>query len=131
MPWRSLSALVCLLACAPAGAEPFRYPAGRAGSAELRHVHGLPVLTVAGTPEEIGAGVGSLALRPASRVLSYPRELCRLRSAEWLWGSFLAMGQSMYQRFPDDFRAETEAMARAARAERDLVIAGNTFFDVK
>jgi len=47
-------------------AEPFqpvfRFPEGRLGSkAQLVYHNGLPVLTVAGTPEEIGTAVGALA----------------------------------------------------------------------
>ena len=47
-----------------AGAEPFRYPEARFGKGELRYVNGLPVLTVAGTPEEMGEQVGKLAALP-------------------------------------------------------------------
>src|SRR5438552_3131540 len=64
-----LVSVLLSLAVGTAGARggPFRYPEGKHGKGELRYVHGLPVLTVAGTPEEIGEQVGVLALRPARR----------------------------------------------------------------
>ena len=37
----------------------------------------------------------------------------------------------MYKQFPAGYKEEMEAMIKAARADRDLVIAGNTFFDLK
>jgi isopenicillin-N N-acyltransferase like protein len=113
-----------------AGAK-FVFPAGKTAKASLRHVNGLPVLVVSGTPEEIGAGVGELALKPGARVLGYPRDLLRLLKMEKTWGVFLAGGKALFKQFPADYRTELEAIARAAGADRDLVIAGNTFFDLK
>jgi hypothetical protein len=115
-----------------AAAPPFRFPAARgAASAELRYLNGLPVLTVAGTPEEMGAAVGALALKPGRRVLDYPRDLLRVLSIDRAWAFFIGTGKGMYKRFPADYKRELEALARGAGVEREPVIAGNTFFDIK
>ena len=37
------------------GAEPFRYPEAKFGQGELRYFGSVPVLTVQGSPEEVGA----------------------------------------------------------------------------
>src|SRR5438552_8602483 len=49
---------------AAAAEKPFRYPEGKHGRGELKYVNGVPVLTVAGTPEEIGEQIGVLTIRP-------------------------------------------------------------------
>ncbi|HMC64912.1 MAG TPA: hypothetical protein VKI65_08220, partial [Gemmataceae bacterium] len=56
-------------------AEPFRFPEAKHGKGELKYVNGLPVLIVQGTPEEMGEQAAVLAVKPAKRILGYPREL--------------------------------------------------------
>ncbi len=136
MPPRHPPALPCLLVALLATAgwaeEPFRFPAGKHGErARLDYVGNVPVLQVAGSPEEIGTGVGALALKPGARVLGYPRELLRLRKVEGLWSTFKGAGKGLYKHFPQAARDELEALAASAGADRDLLIAGNTFFDLK
>jgi hypothetical protein len=128
----ALIALALLLSPALAPAQgPFRFPASADGKAELKYVDGLPVLTVEGGPADMGAAIGKLALQPGRRVLGYPRQLLELRGIEKLWSFILGTGKGMFKHFPDDYRDELEAIVKSAGAERDLVIAGNTFFDIK
>ena len=97
--WIILS--LALLTATPAAAEPFRYPEGKHGdSARLRYVNGVPVLEVGGKPEQIGAAVGKLALKPAPKVLGYPRGLVKLFKADNLWNLLVAGGHGMYRQFP-------------------------------
>ncbi len=98
--------------------------------AELKFVHQIPVLSVAGSPEEIGSAVGVLSLKPGVRVLGYPRELLEYHNGKFLWSLFVSAGKRMYRSFPEDSQKELEAIAKSAGVERDLVIAGNTFFDL-
>jgi predicted choloylglycine hydrolase len=125
--------LLLLSAAAVPAAEPkpFRFPAGKLDSgAELKFINQVPVLTVSGKPDEIGAAVGRLALKPGARVLEYPRDLLDLHKGKLLWGLFLKTGKGMFKSFPEDNKKELDAIAKGAGAERDLVIAGNTFFDI-
>lgn len=127
-------AVVLLLAGAALvrGGEPFHYPTGRLGSsAEMRYINGLPVLTVAGSPEEIGAGVGALALKPSSRVLGYTRDLLKANDAEASWPLFVRSGEGMVRHFPADYRTEMNAIAKASGAGTDVLTISNTFFDLK
>jgi hypothetical protein len=110
--------------------QPFRFPAGKYSGAELRIINHVPVMTVAGTPEEIGSAAGALALKPGARVLGYPRGLLELHKGKFLWTLFVRAGKRMYNSFPDDYKKEVEAIVESAGVERDLVIAGNTFFDL-
>ena len=138
-------ALLAALACAalvplvPAGepakggetfAPPFHYPEGRHGKGELRYVRGVPVLVVGGTPEEIGEAVGALAVKPAGRALDYPRGLLRAVGAERFYALAVAVGQTMYKHFPDDYRTELGAMARGGGVRPDPLVLGNTLFDL-
>src|SRR5947209_9491482 len=53
MTRRFVSLLVVgLVATSAVADQPFRYPEARHGAGTLRYVHGIPVLTVGGTPEE-------------------------------------------------------------------------------
>ncbi len=112
-------------------AEPFRYPEGKYGKGELKYIHGLPVLTVSGSPEEIGEAAGVLALKPAAPVASYPEGLLKEFHLGFLRYPFLVAGENMVQKFPDNYRRELEAMARASGVEREKLVLGNTLFDLK
>ncbi len=110
----------------------FRFPEAKLGAqAELKYVENIPLLRVAGTPQEIGSAVGTLALAPAAKVLTYPRDLLKHRNVDVMWPYFKGAGKSLYKNFPVSRSEELEAIAKGAKAERDLVICGNTFFDLK
>ncbi len=131
-----MSAILVLVLTVPARAAEetpvFRFPAGKHGTkAELKYVNDVPVLIVSGSPEEIGEGVGVLALKPAKRILSYPRDLLRALAVDRAWGFFIGTGRGMFKSFPADYQKELDAIVKSAGVERDGVIAGNTFFDIK
>src|SRR5262245_8706786 len=129
---RGLGGLAALLLLASsAAAEPFRFLEGSHGKGELWYHNGVPVLCVAGTPEEIGEQVGALALGPAQRILGYPRELLQHIHLGLLWWPLVKAGDHMVERFPADYRAELEAAVRSAQVPREPVVAGNTLFDIK
>lgn len=112
---------------------PFRYPEARHGKGELKYLHGLPVLTLAGTPEEMGEQMGILALRPALAELNIDhfveehfQGIIAQQSLAWL----KAMAHLLGTRFPKEHRAELEAMAKAAGLDRDLLMLGNLVPDL-
>lgn len=129
-PW--LLAVCLLVSSAPVrAAEPFHYPVGQAATGELRYLNGVPVLTVAGNPEEIGDAVGKLALLPGQRMASYADDCLQHYHVSLLRPSFVSAGRKMVQRFPADHQREFEAMVRAAEVDRDQAVLGNTLFDLK
>jgi predicted choloylglycine hydrolase len=112
--------------------EPFRYPAGKVGDkAELKYVHGVPVLTASGGPDDLGAAVGALALKPSPRLLDYPLGLLKEHGAEGTWGVFARAGAGLLKQCPADYVKEIDAVAKAADADRERVVVANTFFDLK
>jgi hypothetical protein len=120
--------LAASLSCA---SSPFRFPEAEHGKANLRYIQGIPVLTVSGSPEEIGEAVGELALKPAVRFSTYPEELLRKFHVGFLIPVLTAAGDRMVEHFPDDYRRELEAMANTGAVSRDKLVLGNTVFDLK
>jgi hypothetical protein len=123
--------LTSLVAASAAAGEPFRYPQARAGKGELKYVSGVPVLVVEGTPDQIGQQVGVLAVKPAARLLSYPKDFLKAFGLELTWPLFVRAGQELLKQFPPDHLREMEALIKAAETDRDTVVAANTMFDIK
>jgi predicted choloylglycine hydrolase len=123
--------LVGLLCANSIQAEtPFRFPEAKHGKGEMKYEKGIPILTVQGTPEEIGEQVGILAIKPAKRVLDYPRLLLE----RWEMQSMLPVlgwvGQSMLPHFPADHLNELNAIVKSG-VDRNPMVIGNTMFDLK
>ena len=114
---------------------PFRFPAGRHGRGEIAYHDGVPVLRVAGSPEEIGEQLAVLSVRPAPRLLDFPEDLIRFRFKSRLLARLLArrataIGGRLLARFPEAPRRELEGMI-AAGLDRDRMVLGNTLYDLK
>jgi hypothetical protein len=112
-------------------AEPFRFPEAKHGKGEMRYINGLPVLTVAGPPEEMGEQIGVLALKPARAILDTVREFLKERGLERVPPPVSLAANALFSQFPEECRRETEAMVKAAGIDRDLVILANTIMDLR
>src|SRR5262245_20932958 len=141
--------------------QPFRYPEAKHGAGELRYVNGVPVLTLAGTPEEIGEQVAVLGVKPAHRLLRFPRDFLRAATdgplvnvlGKQLNGmgvvdpkqfndmkafvrgagylTLSVMGNRLFRQFLPHHAAEVEAIVRASGEDRDTIILANTMFEIK
>lgn len=129
-----LASLVLVPAFARAGA-PFHFPEGKYGKGELTYRNGIPVLTVWGTPEEIGAQVAVLAGKPSVRLLNYPKEaltaLSNPTAAAVAWPLLVQRCSRLLDNFPPDKRREFEAMVKVGGLDRQGLMVGNTIFDLK
>jgi predicted choloylglycine hydrolase len=112
-------------------ATAFRYPEGRCGKGELTYREGLPVLTVEGSPEDMGEAIGALGVRVAPQMADYPEDLLRAYCVYWLHGYLTRAGEEMVRRLPLEYQRELDAMVRGAGIERHKVVLGNTLFDQK
>lgn len=108
-----------------------RFPEARHGQGELRYVNGVPVLTVAGSPEEIGEQLGTLAVKPAQPLIDSFQGLLQSIGLAKSYPLLVKVGNVMLPRFPPDHRRELEAVAKAAGQDRDLLVFANTLLDVK
>jgi hypothetical protein len=131
----ALLALLCALLLpssfsrAPA-AEPFRYQEGTHGPAELKYRQGLPVLTLEGSPEEIGTQVAVLTAQPLQRLVKFPQEILRKSGVGFLMPQLIKVSNAMLPQFPSDYRKEMDAMVKQTGVERDLAVLGNTLPDI-
>ncbi|MFL5245904.1 MAG: C45 family autoproteolytic acyltransferase/hydrolase [Gemmataceae bacterium] len=132
--FRLVSISLILLGLAPSfvrAAEPFRYPEGTHGKGSLKYVNGIPVLTVEGTPEEIGEQMGTLAGKPAAKLLTYPKEVLKIFGVSLTWPLLVKEANAMVPNFPKDYLKEMDAITKATGGDRDLLVVGNTMFDIK
>jgi len=115
-------------------ADPFRFPEGKYKQAELKYRNGIPVLTVEGTPEEIGEQIALLAGKHSARLLDYPKDVLELLAtptgARLLQPLVLSKGRKLLENFPVNYRKEFEAMVKTSGFDRDRMIIGNTAFDL-
>lgn len=122
-----------------ASASRFRFPEGRHNDhAELKHHEGVPILILQGTPEQMGTGAGKLALKGASklRIFDYPNDALKLVAKKRrlperiLRAIMLANCKKLYQQFPSPYRTELEALSTASGIPEQLLMLGNTAFDL-
>jgi hypothetical protein len=120
-----------LLLAAPAySADASRYSDGRHGKGELKHVNGLPVLVLEGTPEEMGEDTAVLCKEALKKLLPFPKEMVKHEGAEVTWTLLVSLAKSMEPQFPPDHLKELDAMVKKGGADRDLALFGNTYPDI-
>jgi hypothetical protein len=119
-----------LLAPSSVAAAPFKYPEGKHGKGELKYVNGVPVLTVAGSPEEMGTQIGVLAGKPAAKLVGSLDAFVKQLGLQKALPLLIRAGKQMFKSFPEAHRREAEAFARASGINLDLVVLANTIFDL-
>jgi hypothetical protein len=122
--------LACLMPAPARSADESRYSDGKHGAGELKHVNGVPVLVLQGTPEEMGEQEATLLAKPMQTLLPYPKEMVTKMAGEAVWPVFVAIAKGMEAQFPEDHRKELDAMAKTSRLDRDLFLIGNTYPDI-
>jgi hypothetical protein len=125
--------VVVFIFCCPALAtaeEPFRFPEGSHGKGKLQYINDLPVLTVEGTPEEIGEQVGILAIKPAPQIFNIFHEFLKMRGLEKAWPWLVQVAHLMAAQFPPDHVKEMEAASKASGFDRDTAIVLHTVYDI-
>jgi isopenicillin-N N-acyltransferase like protein len=123
--------ILCAGAAVSLAAEPFRFPEGRYGKGQLRYINDVPVLAVSGSPEEIGSQVGALALKPAGALVAHFQEFLERKGLDNISPLLFGAAETLYKRFPEQYRREIEAMVKTSGADRNLIVLGNTAFDLE
>ncbi len=119
-----------LIAALPTADQPFQYPEGRHEGGELKYINGIPVLTVAGSPEEIGRQMGVLAVRPAKAFLQFPEELLRARELQERKSALIEDGKKVLAHSPERYQREIQALIDAGEVGSDALTLFNTTDDL-
>jgi isopenicillin-N N-acyltransferase like protein len=133
--WKRLGAVMLLLLAASAvrADETRSFIEGRSGGGQLKFINDLPVLIVAGTPEEMGRQTAVLTGDAIKKLADYPRKLVQ-RSGGKIGKEQLekcvAMGKALLPQLSADHRAEMRAALRQLGGDGDFGILGNTLPDV-
>lgn len=109
---------------------PYRFQGGASGKAELKYINEVPVLVVAGRPDEIGHRTAELTAAAAKRLLDFPLALVTLMGQGSRWPQLLAMAREMLDQLPADHRRELEAFAQSSGLERDKLLGMNALLDI-
>jgi isopenicillin-N N-acyltransferase like protein len=131
---RKVVALAFLFALLPASLpaeEPFRYPEAKHGKGELKYRDGLPVLVVAGTPEEMGEQIGVLALKPINQKVTGLVKGAVQQQVGPAWPVVVKICEKLFEQFPTEYRKEIEALAKAGQVDREVLVVANTIGDVQ
>jgi isopenicillin-N N-acyltransferase like protein len=123
--------LALWLVASAAPAEPSRgFQEGRSGDGQLKYVNELPVLIVAGTPEEIGRQKAALTGEVAKKLADYPRQLLERANRKERLPQYLERCKLLVPQLPADHRREMRAFADQAGVDYDLGLLGNLLPDV-
>jgi isopenicillin-N N-acyltransferase like protein len=123
---------ICLLPVHAAETDrPFRE--GKYQTAELRYINGVPVLCVAGSPEEMGRQKAALTGDAVKRMTAYPRRLLEeVAPQPEAQKKFLASARALAQNIPEAHRAELRAFADQAKLgdQAEWGLLGNVMIDI-
>jgi isopenicillin-N N-acyltransferase like protein len=121
--------LVCFVLPVSAGDK--RFPEAKSGAGELRYVNDVPVLTLQGSPEEIGTQFGELAMLPAKKPLIGRVDAYMARVG---WGDnfpkMVKRAGPLFQMFPATNQKELIAAAKTADVDYKLLTALNLIPDL-
>jgi isopenicillin-N N-acyltransferase like protein len=133
-----LGLLLALAASDARGAEARSFAEGRSGGGELKYINDLPVLILAGTPEEMGHQAAALTGDVVKKLAEYPRKLLQQRArknpptneGQDRLAKCLQMCESLLPQLSDDHRREMRAALDQLGADRNLGLLGNMLPDV-
>lgn len=125
-----LAAFVLAPALLRAAEPPKTFPEAKHGKGELRYVGGVPVLTVRGTPAEMGEQFGVLAIKNAPDLDGLHKQFLKDTGQENNYALITKMAGWLKPAFPPHVLTEVEAAAKAADRDLGLLLFANTVADL-
>lgn len=122
--------LVALLVSSTAAAERRYFTERKADGGELRYIDRVPVLLVAGAPEEIGRQKGTLVGKEASSLIEFPKLMAKALGADEQLPKLLTACQQLVPQIPAGYAAELKSLSKQSGLPEAEVIGGNTLMDV-
>jgi isopenicillin-N N-acyltransferase-like protein len=114
----------------PAAGAERTFQEGRFEKGQLKYVNDVPVLTVAGTPEEIGRQKAELTGAVMQQLAGYPLQLVKLVRGETDTPKLIERGRALLENAPADYRAEVTAFGEASGIDPDVGVLANTLPDL-
>lgn len=111
----------------------FQFPAAKHGKGELKYLNGVPVLLLAGTPQEIGTQTGKLIGQSIPTLLQYPKEFLKRNRMQAKWPLIVGASKLLLTRISKSHRQEMDAVVRSlgkATAADELAVA-NTMLELR
>ena len=103
---------------------------GKCQSGELKFVDGLPVVSAAGTPEEIGQELGTLLKDPITKLLDKKNDIAQGFGLTQAPNLLVKMSRLVAPAFPDAQHREIEALAKTAGIDLDTLAFANIMYEV-
>jgi hypothetical protein len=121
-----------LAVCLPVGkAEEPSFKPAKFGKGELQYVEGIPLLTLEGSPEEIGAAYGELAGAAVLPLVDVPKKLLARHGAGASWPVVATVARAMLARAPENHRREIVAQAKHSGIDLDVLAVANTMIELR
>ena len=125
-----LIALTASLATTAGADEPKKFPEAKHGKGELRYVEGVPVVTIRGTPAEMGEQFGVLAIKNAPDITGLHKRFLKDANLENEYVLLGALSGQLKPNFPPHLMTEVEAAAKAGNRQLALLVFANTVADL-
>ena len=106
------------------------FPAGKHGRGELGHEQGLSVLTLRGTPAEMGEQFGVLAVKAAPGLDAFHKNFVADAGIGATEPVVRLLALRLKAGMSADHRAEVEAVVAASKRPIDLAMFANTVYDL-
>lgn len=131
MSRNSVSLLLLLFLCIPSTAQsPNRFPPTNHAGGELKYVSGIPVLSVAGSPSEIGEQFGALAIKNAPDLLGLLDRFLKDSKQVEAFPAAKILAKRLSKNLPETYRKELEAAAKASGHDLDLLYFASAVYDL-
>ncbi|MGO9112934.1 MAG: C45 family autoproteolytic acyltransferase/hydolase, partial [Thermoguttaceae bacterium] len=111
-------------------AEKPPFEEGRFDKGELKYVNRLPVLSVEGTPEEMGRQEAALTGTVVKVLAPYPQQLMTLSGRGQQWDEFVGTARKLMSHATQAHRDELQSFAVRAGISLDLLVVANTITDL-
>jgi hypothetical protein len=126
----AVAPLFVVLAVGPAVGQSPVFKEGKHKAGELRFVSGVPVLTVAGKPAEIGEQLGVLVGKNSPDPVPVLNEFLAAVKLKDAYPALKTVAGNLKGNFPADHLTEMEVAAKTAGYELDMLLFVNSTYDL-
>ena len=112
-------------------AEELRFVTREAGPASLKRVLGIPVITLKGNSQAIGAQEATLMKEVAEPILQFPKIAVEQNGGGFLWPAMATVSRKLFKNAPSQFGEEIDSLIAAGPYDADALYIGNAFVELR